>query len=73
MSGETSTSNKDKIGVDQAKALDKVTDHVPDKQLDETKVKQAITAVVAAQQKGKESQRLKDKALTGPHLHLHLI
>eukprot|EP00877_Chromochloris_zofingiensis_P000086 jgi/Chrzof1/10078/Cz04g26090.t1 len=55
--------NKDRQGAEQAKALDTITDNVPEKQLDENKVKQAMAALAASQKADKEAQRKREKEL----------
>eukprot|EP00879_Flechtneria_rotunda_P003227 GHRR01003450.1.p2 GENE.GHRR01003450.1~~GHRR01003450.1.p2 ORF type:complete len:112 (+),score=33.45 GHRR01003450.1:199-534(+) len=54
---------KTREGAEQAKALNSVTDNVPEKQLDENKVKQAMAALAAAQKADKEAQYRKEKEL----------
>lgn len=54
---------KNRQGAEQAKALDSVTDNVPEKQLDENKVKQAMAALAAAQKADKEAQIKREKEL----------
>eukprot|EP00882_Tetradesmus_deserticola_P010541 GHRQ01011134.1.p3 GENE.GHRQ01011134.1~~GHRQ01011134.1.p3 ORF type:complete len:111 (+),score=41.37 GHRQ01011134.1:316-648(+) len=54
---------KDRQGAEQAKALDSVTDNVPEKELDQNKVKQAMAALAAAQKADKEAQIKREKEL----------
>lgn len=60
MAEETNTSRQ---GAEQAKALDLVTDNVPEKELDQNKVKQAMAALAAAQKADKEAQIKREKEL----------
>ncbi|KAL6751065.1 hypothetical protein V8C86DRAFT_2789378 [Haematococcus lacustris] len=55
--------NRDKHNAEAAKALGSMTDAVPERQLDENKVKQAMTALAASQQAGKEAALAREKAL----------
>ena len=59
----SSQESKDREGAEAAKALDKVTDLVPEKQLDANRVKQAMTALAAAQKADKEAQRKREREL----------
>lgn len=54
---------KDREGAQAAKALDSVTDLVPEKQLDANRVKAAMEAMAAAQKADKEAQRRREKEL----------
>ena len=67
MSEETATSStpvrSDREGVEQAKALDKVTDVAPDKLLDEGKTAKAVSEMTAARKAEKEAQRAKEREL----------
>eukprot|EP00878_Enallax_costatus_P004447 GHUV01004687.1.p1 GENE.GHUV01004687.1~~GHUV01004687.1.p1 ORF type:complete len:113 (+),score=45.50 GHUV01004687.1:171-509(+) len=52
-----------KLGAEQAKALNAVTDNVPEKQLDENKVKQAMAALARSQKADKEAQLKREREL----------
>lgn len=54
---------KSREGREQAAALDRVTDLVPEKQLDENRVRQAMLALAASQKADKEAQKKRDKEL----------
>ncbi|KAJ7550848.1 hypothetical protein O6H91_07G121400 [Diphasiastrum complanatum] len=47
----------------QSKALDSLTDHVEDRQLDSSRVQQAIASIAASSEADRNTQRLKDKEL----------
>ncbi|KAJ7542309.1 hypothetical protein O6H91_10G100700 [Diphasiastrum complanatum] len=47
----------------QSKALDSLTDHVEDRQLDSSRVQQAIASIAASSEADRNAQRLKDKEL----------
>lgn len=59
----TSGVRSDREGVEQAKALNKVTDVAPDKLLDEDKTARAVSAMTAARKMEKEAQRAKEREL----------
>ncbi|GMH45316.1 hypothetical protein BSKO_13273 [Bryopsis sp. KO-2023] len=59
----TAETDKDREGAAEAAALDKVTDLVPEKQLDEGKVREAMADMAAAQKANKEAQRKREKEL----------
>eukprot|EP00210_Caulerpa_lentillifera_P003552 g3388.t1 len=54
---------EDREGAAQAKALDKVTDLVPDKLIDEAKTKSAMNAMAAARKAQKEAQLAREREL----------
>jgi len=59
----TSSSRADREGAEQAKALDKVTDVIPEKILDEGKTAKAVSQLTAARKAEKEKQRAKEGEL----------
>eukprot|EP00803_Ostreobium_quekettii_P010885 evm.model.scf_2240.2 EVM.evm.TU.scf_2240.2 scf_2240:8489-8824(-) len=75
-SGSSPEAKKDREGAQAAKALDSVTDLVPEKQLDAARVKQAMEAMAAAQKADKEAQRLRERELAAVKIkgeHVELI
>ncbi|KAK9840078.1 hypothetical protein WJX74_003019 [Apatococcus lobatus] len=61
--GATLEEKKTREGAEQAQALDRVTDHVEEKELDSKKVHKAMQNIAAAQQANKEAQRVRDRQL----------
>ncbi|KAL3157748.1 hypothetical protein ABBQ32_012172 [Trebouxia sp. C0010 RCD-2024] len=53
--------NKDQAAQD--KALDQLTDHVEEKEMDANKVSTAMAGLIASQKADREAQRLRDKQL----------
>eukprot|EP00246_Nothoceros_aenigmaticus_P009129 TRINITY_DN24457_c0_g1_i1.p1 TRINITY_DN24457_c0_g1~~TRINITY_DN24457_c0_g1_i1.p1 ORF type:complete len:121 (-),score=15.93 TRINITY_DN24457_c0_g1_i1:508-837(-) len=47
----------------QSKALDSLTDHVEDRQLDSTRVRQAMASIAASAEADRNAQRLREKEL----------
>lgn len=47
----------------QSKALDSLTDHVEDRQLDSTRVQQAMASIAATSDADRNAQRLREKEL----------
>uniref|UniRef100_A0A7N0UJR5 Nascent polypeptide-associated complex subunit alpha-like UBA domain-containing protein n=1 Tax=Kalanchoe fedtschenkoi TaxID=63787 RepID=A0A7N0UJR5_KALFE len=47
----------------QSKALDKLTDHVEDRQLDSTRVHQAMASIAASAEADRNAMRLREKEL----------
>ncbi|EFJ10197.1 hypothetical protein SELMODRAFT_271849 [Selaginella moellendorffii] len=47
----------------QSKALDKITDHVEERQLDSTRVQQAMASIAATSDADRDIQRLREKEL----------
>eukprot|EP00884_Botryococcus_braunii_P012037 jgi/Botrbrau1/20834/Bobra.0156s0059.1 len=57
------TVKKTREAAEQSKALDKVTDHVEEKELDQAKVDKAMADLIQTQQAAKEAQRLREREL----------
>lgn len=55
--------DRDRESAEQAKALDKMTDLVPEKQLDENRVKKAMVSLAASQRADKEAKLKREKEL----------
>ncbi|GAX78789.1 hypothetical protein CEUSTIGMA_g6226.t1 [Chlamydomonas eustigma] len=60
---EESKDAKDKQRAEQHKAMDSMTDLVPEKQLDEAKVQKAMTDLATSQRASKEAMQLREKEL----------
>eukprot|EP00197_Chlamydomonas_leiostraca_P013189 CAMPEP_0202874170 /NCGR_PEP_ID=MMETSP1391-20130828/24870_1 /ASSEMBLY_ACC=CAM_ASM_000867 /TAXON_ID=1034604 /ORGANISM="Chlamydomonas leiostraca, Strain SAG 11-49" /LENGTH=98 /DNA_ID=CAMNT_0049555547 /DNA_START=79 /DNA_END=372 /DNA_ORIENTATION=- len=60
---ENGNAKKDKQSAEQDKALDTLTDMAPERQMDENKVKQAMSKLAASRQADKEAQRAREAAL----------
>jgi len=53
-----------------AQALERVTDHVEEKQLDENKVHQAMVAIAEADKANREAQRQREKELAAVKINM---